>query len=110
MLAVVSFHGTCPRKVFTSKPPTTYAQDMHETGARHISPGLLWAIGRITEKAKPDFRAFYWRENNSEIWRKSEAKAPQLGATLHFARLKADFPPAVPHFHSYDGVSENNIF
>lgn len=46
---------------------------MHERlGARNIiSRDFLWTVGKKHEecqKAKPDFRAFYWREQNSEIW------------------------------------------
>jgi hypothetical protein len=46
---------------------------MHERlGARNIiSRDFLWTVGKKHEecqKAKLDFRAFYWREQNSEIW------------------------------------------
>jgi hypothetical protein len=62
---------------------------VHETGARNISLGLLWAVGAECEecqKSKRGFRAFYWKDNKSEIgeevmvhFRVSKVSAPERG-------------------------------
>jgi hypothetical protein len=71
---------------------------MHERlGARNIiSRDFLWTVGKKHEecqKAKPDFRAFYWREQNSEIWEEVKPTVgTSLGPTLAFASPKVTEP------------------